>query len=279
MDLSKTKICPSCRTEYSVEDNIRFCTKCGSPLSGAASEPINSAARCVSCGANLNSEHKFCPACGVKVGVTTSNEAISNINNYNEELRKKKEKSKMTVISAVIAICAVIIALAVVFTYSIIYMYNSDTEYVEDETITDEYYELVYDFYDDVYEASYDLSYISDTYVEYCYDANFKGQYDYSVESAVLAAKIYLSDEIREINLDKEEIYDKYLKIMGYGDDLDYDTSTIKEAVSNTYKKYDEYVNFIAEPGDVYTEILINNTSKPRDLDEQLSILYELLYY
>ena len=59
--------CISCGAE--IAENVKFCTSCGTPVAKQAVQPEQeiSAPKCASCGAELNENVKFCIVCGAAV--------------------------------------------------------------------------------------------------------------------------------------------------------------------------------------------------------------------
>ncbi len=69
--------CPNCEAE--LEENIKFCTKCGTKIEHvqSISQENDSEINCPSCSAKLPAETKFCVECGTKIEKLNSHEDLN----------------------------------------------------------------------------------------------------------------------------------------------------------------------------------------------------------
>lgn len=77
MEVNNMINCPNCEAE--LEENIKFCTKCGTKIEHVQSIPQenNSEINCPNCSAKLPAETKFCMECGTKIEMLNSHKDLN----------------------------------------------------------------------------------------------------------------------------------------------------------------------------------------------------------
>ncbi len=119
------KICPFCKTEIKEDEQIQECSACGIPhhkncwdenkgcTTFGCSEQVHeviekiSTENCSNCGANITSEHTFCPKCGQKSGVQNDAALTNKIQDFNNSAAKAKKKKTIKLV-IIISVCALV---------------------------------------------------------------------------------------------------------------------------------------------------------------------------
>lgn len=120
-------VCSNCGAELA--DGQAFCTKCGT----SANKPL----ACGKCGAALNEGQEFCVKCGQKAGLMIDAKVTSVIDQFNENIgKKKKNKVKKIVLFTTIPAAVILLVVALVF----LLREPFEGKYVSTDTESNSYY-------------------------------------------------------------------------------------------------------------------------------------------
>lgn len=257
---SQTK-CTNCGTDIS--EGQGFCAVCGTPVTAPITKNIKT---CNKCGTVIQDNTVFCPTCGNNISASAATPAIEAFNAT--VTKKKKSKKAIPIIAGILVVLAVIggfIANNIIQEKKAAEEARILAEAVED------YKETAYTFYTKVLSSGGTMEDIGNeiqkSWKAYVNSSYYNGERYYSVDSAVLAAQLYVYDDISAVESDNSTIESLYKELLVVPDTSDQVLLEIKTIVKQTYDAYKEMYDCVIDPSGSY----LSWTSEFGDTDSELA--------
>ena len=255
-------VCGNCGTVFC--DNEVFCAKCG------AKRPTLDANRCIKCGTEVSSTEGFCRNCGQRTGFAVDNTFNPAINQFNVNLKSKKNNKKLPMIIAIVlAACIGISAIAIGSSSK-----KSKKAYEEYISNANEYLELILD-------AGSNVEDIVDTVQRYWYENIWEDKHGSDINSAIAYALVYMEDEIddaKNYDVQVKALYEKLKKVpSGVKGDEKEKLEDICKVVNDLYGVYCEFYEMAIEPSGSYNSYSAANSSVTDKFIDYYEALRDLL--
>lgn len=256
-----TDVCANCGT--ALGDGQAFCPKCGAP------KKVPQSNICGKCGAELNEGQEFCPRCGQKAGLGVDASAANAINQFNNSVKNKKNKTKFFPIILVVVL--LIVGTGGFFVYSTIQKNNAAKAHETYISDTKAFATLTL-------SAGVNLEDIADTVEKYWSEFIYDDRHGSSIDSAIMYALDDKYDEITKAKSDDTRVKAAYDKIKKLPEGVeDSDLAEIRDAAKDLFNIYTEYYDFATSPSGSYTSFSEQNSSKTDDFVSKSRALSNLL--
>lgn len=259
-----TDVCSNCGA--TLGDGQEFCPKCGTQKEDISKNI------CGHCGAELVEGQEFCGKCGTKAGIKINADTNAAIDQFNANLEKKKNKSK--ILPVIIAVIVAIVAIGGYFTYAGIQEKNM-------EEAVEQYIEDASSFYTKVLSSGGTMESIGNeiktSWRAYVTSTRYNGVRYYSVDSAIAAAQSYKSSAISTVKASNSTIEALYRDLLVVPDTDDQELLEIKQAVKEVYEAYKDMYDCVITPSGNYNTWTSEFSSVDSELADTIGDLRNLV--